>query len=127
MDNWQSDDFVAAGFERLDPELIEKRPPKIRWGALYKDRSESDKVVYLEKLAATMNHAAYLIQGERNQLFEMCALKEQQLIKMAESVEKNNAMLQQEVTRMNEQRQGYNRELARLNSQVRELSNGDNN
>ena len=122
-----NDDFIAAGFERLDPELIEKRPPKIRWGELYKKLSDEAKIRYLEKLASTMNHAASLIQNERNQLMELCALKEQQLIKMSEAVSKNNAMLQHEVTRMNEQRQGYNRELARLNAQVRELSNGDNN
>lgn len=116
------DEYVAAGFERLDPELIERRPPKIKWGRLYGDMSDEAKVTYLEKLAATMNHAAYLIQEERNKLGVLCDMKEKQLLKMAEAVRVNNDMLQHEVTRMNEQRQGYNREVARLNERIRELS-----
>ena len=120
------DDFVAAGFERLDPKLIEKRPPKISWGMLYQEKSEEEKVKYLEKLASSMNHAARLIQDERDQLMELCALKEGQLTQMAEAVQINNEMLQQEVIRMNEQRQFYNAEVMRLNAEIKELKNGNN-
>jgi len=114
-------DFIAAGFKKLDPNLIEKRPPKISWGKLYRAKSDAEKITYLEKLAATMNYAASLIQDERNQLNKLCELKEQQLTKMAESVEANNAMLQQEVTRMNEDRQILNAELIRLTMLVKKL------
>lgn len=119
------DDFVAAGFERLDPELIKRRAPKIKWGRLYGNMSDGAKIRYLEKLAATMNHAAYLIQEERNKLGMLCDLKEKQLVKLSEAVRVNNEMLQHEVTRMNEQRQGYNTEVIRLNARIRELSGGD--
>ena len=116
-----NDDFIAAGFERLDSHLIEKRPPKIKWGMLYQKKSDAEKIMYLEKLASSMNHAAALIQNERNELCNLCELKERQLVKMAEAVQTNNAMLQHEVTRMNEQRQILNAELARLNAEVRAL------
>ena len=115
------DDLVSAGFERLDPKLVERHPPKIKWGMLYQNSSDKEKIAYLEKLASSMNHAAHLIQEERNELGRLCELKEQQLIKLGEAVRANTAMLQQEVTRMNEQRQGYNAEVARLNAEIREM------
>lgn len=121
------DDFVSAGFDRLDPSLLSDKPPKIQWGLLYKETmSDERKIVYLEKLAASMNHAASLIQTERDKLAELCGLKEEQLTKMAGAVQANNDMLQFEVTRMNEQRQFFNAEVMRLNTEIRELKNGDN-
>ena len=73
-----------------------------------------------------MNHAAYLIQRERNQLNDLIHKKEKMLIQMQEAVNKNNDMLQSEVTKMNAQRQGYNKHVAELNQKIRELENGGN-
>lgn len=115
------DDLVAVGFKRLDAKLLEDRAPKIQWGVLYKRKSDKEKIRYLEKLAASMNHAAALIQEERNQLVRLCELKEQQLAVMAKAVEANNAMLQQEIVRMNAEQQGANATIARLNTRVKEL------
>jgi uncharacterized coiled-coil DUF342 family protein len=122
MNDHEHDDLVSAGFERLDPTLIERRPPKIQWGMIYKTRwSKDEKIAYLEKLAATMNQAAAKIQAERDELGRLCELKEQQLLKLAEAVRQNNAMLQQEITEMNAQRQDYNEDIARLNTELRAL------
>ncbi len=121
------DDLVAKGFHRLDSNLIENRPPKINWGEKYRAMEPEQKIRYLEKLAATMNHAAHLIQNERNQLGELCDKKEQQLIALSKSVDANNAMLQQEVTRMNAQRQGFHAEVSKLNTRIRGLEGGSLN
>lgn len=118
-DHNPQEDLVDAGFKRLDPHLVERLPPRIRWGVLYQKRSMRARLAYAEKLAATMNQAAAKIQEERNTLGKLLVLKEKQLIKMSEAVQANNAMLQQEVTRMNENRQILNAELARLNKQVK--------
>lgn len=120
-------DLITAGFERIDPKLLNGRAPRINWGLIYRGKSDKEKITYLEKLAATMNHAVYLIQEERNKLGELCELKEQQLIKMSESVRTNNMMLQQEITRMNEQRQGYHTVVASLNAEIKEMKSGNNN
>ena len=101
--------------------LISERPPKINWGKGYLNKPDSEKIKYLENFASSMNHAAYLIQGERDQLGKLCELKEKQLIGMNKSLTANNTMLQQEITKINEQRQGFNAEVARLNSRIREL------
>jgi len=118
-------DLMVDGFHRLDGRLLVSRPPKIQWGAIYKEKSEADKIKYLEKLAASMNHAAYLVQEERNHLGQLCEKKEGQLQQMMADISANNNMLQSEVTKMNEQRQGFNQEVARLNAKIRELEGGD--
>lgn len=112
-------DFVGAGFKRLDNTAIEQYPPKIQWGQLYRDKSQEEKIRYLERLASAMNHAAAKIQAERDALGRLCEKKEMQLIVMAHSMEQNNAMLQSEVTGMNEDRQQMLQEIARLRTELR--------
>lgn len=107
----------------LDSHLLEKNPPKIRWGGVYLLMSNEGKIDYLQKLASTMNHAAWLIQGERDQLITLCELKEKQLLSQQESVRQNNEMLHTEVEKMNAQRQSYNKEIARLNQVIRDGNN----
>jgi len=114
-------DLVVAGFHRLDSRLIEKKPPTIQWGILYQQMTVANKINYLERLASSMNHAAHLIQAERDELNKLCELKEQQLSKMTEAMRANDAMLQSEVTRMNEERQAWNAAAAQLKAELREL------
>lgn len=112
-------DFVGAGFERLDDNLIEQHAPKIQWGQLYRDMSKDDQIRYLQRLASTMNHSAALIQKERDALIALCEKKEKQLIAMAKQVDANNAMLQQQVTRMNSDRQAMVDTITRLRAESR--------
>jgi len=120
------DDFVAAGFHRLDERLVTRRPPKIMWGPEYLMKTDSAKIEYLEKLAAAMNHAAHLIQDERDQLNKLCGLKEEQITSMKASLAQNNEMIHSEITKMNEERQSYNAQIAKLNQRIRELEGGYN-
>ncbi len=117
-----NEDLIAAGFEQLDENVLElRRPPKIQWGRLYQGQDDSEKIAYLEKLAASMNHAASLVQSQRDELAELCSNKELQLESLTEAMRMNNEILQSQVTQMNEQRQGFNSEVARLNKIIREL------
>lgn len=108
------DAFIAEGFHRLDPTLIERRPPKIVWGLVYRGVKEDVKgrlwddarrIEYLERLCATMNHAARLIQDERNQLLELCVQKEEQINALKKAIEQNNEMIQAEISRHNAEKQ----------------------
>lgn len=114
-------DILVEGFERLEPTLLESRAPKLRPLPKFFDREPARQIEYLMKLAATMNHAAKLIQDERDKLVKMMEKKEQQLEKMETAVRQNLEMLQGEVTRMNEERQGWNAESAQLRARIREL------
>jgi len=115
------EDLIAAGFKRLDRELITDRPPKIQWGMLYKNFNSTEKIEYLEKLASSMNHAAYLIQEERNSLLKLCDMKDKQVNAMKVAMQQNMDMLQSEITKMNDDKRQSNKAVADLNKRIREL------
>lgn len=117
----ETEDFIGAGFKKIDDKYLEAGAPKVDWDKILNDKTDEQKLLYLKKFASSMNYAASMIQRERDELGKLCKLKEKQLIKQGKGVEANNAMLQQEVTRMNEQRQGYNAEVKRLNGEIRKL------
>ena len=117
IDNLQ-EDLLAQGFHKLDDKLLVVKVPKIAWGKIYQSSSNEEKIEYLEKLASTMNHAASLIQDERNQLNKLCDLKEQQIEKLKEAMDANNNMLQSEVAKINEERQKFNESKAGLKGQA---------
>lgn len=116
-DNLQ-EDLIAQGFHKLDDKLVVAKPPKILWGKIYQASSNEEKIEYLEKLASTMNHAASLIQDERNQLNVLCELKEQQIEKLKDAMDANNNMLQSEITKINEERQKFNQSKTGLKGQA---------
>lgn len=118
-------DYVGAGFHRLDEKALVARPPKIDWGRGFKEMPDAEKVDYLEKLAVTMNHAAKLIQDERDELGALAEAKESQLIQMQKNMEANNQMLQQQVMQFNNQRQHYAAHVSELTAKIKELENGD--
>ncbi len=124
MNNANGEDFIAEGFHQLDDRLITKRPPKIVWPKEFRDQELQVQLTYMEKLANTMNHAAALIQDERNALNELLTKKEVQLVSMSKQLLANNELVQIEVTRMNKQKQGFHAEVSRLNIRIRELENG---
>jgi seryl-tRNA synthetase len=123
--NGKEEDFLGEGFHQLDDNLISKTPPRIQWGEGYKMKSDADKITYLEKLASTMNHAAYLIQSERNELVELCEMKEKQIESMAATLDANNEMIQQQITKMNAEKQEYFKSIATLKEKIRDYENGN--
>jgi len=118
------EDFLAEGFHQLDDNLIELKAPRLTEPTEFAAKSDNQKYLHYRKIAATMNHAAKLIQDERNKLVKLMEKKEKQLINMSQQVQASNEMVQREVARMNEQKQGFHAEVARLNERIRELENG---
>jgi seryl-tRNA synthetase len=118
------EDFIGSGFKKIDPAVILKRPPQIKWGDKYKKWDDGKKIRYLEKFARSMNHAADLLQNERNELLELVDKKDELLAQMNSMLGENNNLLQSEVTRMNAQRQHYAKEMAKLNTRIKELESG---
>ena len=120
------DDLLVEGFHRLDDNVVELNAPRLHESEVLRAKPVEARVRYWRRLAATMNHAAMLLQDQRNELSHHITQKEKQLEQMAAAVESNNQALQAEVTRMNEQRQSWNDEARRLNARIRELEGGDN-
>jgi len=126
MNNNKSDpDFFVEGFKRIDQSLVLRNPPKIKWGKEYLDWPDDRKIRYLEKLSAAMNEAAHLVQVERDELNRLIILKEEQLTQLSKAMAANNNMLQQEVTKMNAERQSFNTAVAKLNQEIRDLKKAE--
>ena len=115
------DDFVGAGFRRLDGRAIVQHPPMIKWGTGYQRMTLRERIRYLERVASAMNHAAATIQGERDELNRLIALKEKQVQAAKIALDQNNDMIEREITKMNAERQRYNAAIAELRARVREL------
>jgi len=122
-------DFVGAGFKKMDSRYLEDNAPKVNWEKMFTQMERrkgheytiDQRMTWFKKFACSMNYAAHMIQGERDQLARFLMKKEAQLKKLHAAMAANNEMLQQEVTRMNEQRQAYNKHVAEINAEVRAL------
>ena len=114
-------DFVMEGLHRLDPDIVVDKAPKIAWGHRYKMWSDARKLKYLENLASSMNHAAFLIQNERDELNVLCEKKEAMLMTMASNLDGNNGMIQHQMTLLNEERQLWNKAASDMKKRIREL------
>ena len=120
----EQSDFIGAGFKEV--EHFKKDPPMIKWGMVYRNKmDDGEKIKYLEKLASAMNHAADLIQKERDELMEICEKKEEQIKSLDKSLQQNNTMIQGEINRANQKQQESNRIIAGLNQKIRELEGGN--
>lgn len=118
-------DFVGAGFHRLDPDLIVSHPPKINWGKLYLNKSDEERLAFAEKLAASMNHAAFMIQKERDKLNDLITLKERQVKNVQAALDQNNKLLQERLDGMNVERHEFTKTIAGLKAKIRELEGGN--
>lgn len=114
-------DFVTEGFKRVP---VAERPPHVKWGEEFHAWDINKQNIYLMKFSEAMNHAAATIQEERNRLGQLVELKEGQLNQMKAMLDANNRMLQSEITKINEERQEYNKHVAKLNARIRELEKG---
>lgn len=119
-------DFIGKGFKQLDENLCPVNPPRIAWGDEYKQWGSDRKIKYLEKLASTMNYAAWKIQEERNQLQSLCERKEKQIEALKQAIEQNNNMIQQQIAEMNAKSQGYHKVVKQLDEKIRKLESGNN-
>jgi len=112
---------VTEGIKHIE---VVELPPKVKWGEEFLAWDDGHKIQYLTKFAEAMNHAADVMQTERDKLGKLAEKKEEQLMQMQAMMDANNRMLQSEVTKMNEYKQECNANIAKLNARIRELERG---
>ena len=117
------DDFIGAGFHRVDHTDL-SRPPPIQWGDGYYAKTPEERISYLEKFCSSMNHAAHLIQGERDELGRLCELKEKQVIQAKAAMDQNLSMLHTTLKAHNAEKQKYNAVFVEQNRRIKELESG---
>ena len=112
---------IIEGFEKLDDNLLDRKAPRIKFLKGFDEKEDIQKIDYLKRLASTMNHAAKLISNERDELVKLMILKERQLEQMSLQLQQNSTTVQDQVLRMNAQKQHFSAEVSRLTSRVKEL------
>jgi hypothetical protein len=120
-------DMVVEGFERLDDNILDRRPPKITWMEGFEKKEDRAKIEYLKKLASTMNNAARLIQDERDALVKLMVKKEAQLAAMQKQMRQNDEVLQKQLISMNAQKQHASDEISRLAKRLRQYELAERN
>jgi hypothetical protein len=119
-------DLVAdppEGYAKLEPIAGRKKhAPRIAWGTVYQSWSDPQKVEFLEKFGASMNHAADLLQKERNALLATCARQEDLLKRAALDQAANAELLQRQITTHNEETQTLSREVVALQAEAKAMA-----
>lgn len=94
--------------------------PTIKWGKQYKDWSLRKRLDYCEKLASTMNHAADMLQKERNELLEVCSQQAEMIKALQRGYCDQGNMVQGQIGRFNEETQVLNNRIVELVAQLGE-------
>ncbi len=134
-DDGKYPDLIAdppEGFKVLHPALNGKRQaPMIAWGKEYADWPQDRKIRYLEKLASAMNHAADVMQKERNLALERIAALDKRLAATGEQHASEIRILHDRFQDFNASRQSLFAKIVTLEAtigrqtkQLRELVDG---
>lgn len=94
---------------------------RIRWGDEYKNWPVVQQRDYAEKLAATMNHAADVLQQERDRLHELATHQEDLLQQWQQKYSEAQYLIQKLTTDHNAREQGLKRELVEATTRLSQL------
>lgn len=104
--------------------------PKIRWGDIYRGKEfdldkkrfwdDRDRLKFAERLASSMNHAADVLQTERNKLLEVLAHQEKQLKENAKAYAGQGDLMHAELGNADAEKQKLYRQIVALTKQVKE-------
>ena len=103
--------------KRIPP--MQVRPPKIKWGDEYLSWPIEKRLEHAEKLAAAMNHAADVLQQERNTLLDVCRQQESQLDLIKKVQTRDGATLHHELEIHNQEKQNLYQEIVKLKSKLK--------
>jgi exonuclease VII small subunit len=128
-------DLVAdppKGFKKLKPiNGMKPKPPNINWGFEFENWKTARQLRYLKKLACAMNHAADLLQQERDELNRILFKKEQIIKDIYKKYADQTDLLNAELSTFNKNKQellervqNLDRQNAVLRKTIEDLENG---
>jgi len=103
--------------ERL-PNMM-KTAPKIKWGDEYMSWPVDARLNYAEKLAASMNHAADVLQNERNGLLDIANTQERKIKELQASYDQQTMVVTQELGSSNAAQQELFQTIVDLKSELK--------
>lgn len=114
----------AEGFkklERIDQFKEGNTCPKIRWGSEYNKQSLRWRMKYAEGVASAMNHAADLLQKERNELLRTCRDQNTALEALTRQLAEHTVQSTGLQTRANTKLQDANETIVEKQGEIRKL------
>ncbi len=97
-----------------------KNQPRIAWGVEYQAWPIEKRLHYAERLAASMNNAADVMQKERNELLELCKRQEAQLKDNSVQYHELGDLMNRELAKMDAEKQGIYVDLVKLTKEIKE-------
>ena len=135
-ENPKADDLVAfpppPGFKELKPAKGQRKdPPKIKWGKDFKSWKQERKIMWLQELASSMNHAADMMQRERDALQVVLFKKENLIIEKQKQLDETSKMLNEAYGEFNKEKQILLERIQEHEQMIadlrRKIKDGDNN
>lgn len=110
---------APEGFKKLE-RVNGRSAPDIAWGFEYQSWPVEKRLAYAENLASSMNHAADLLQQERNAALGTIEHKEKQIKALYERLARETEVFNRQFQDMNESRQSLLRKIVTLEGRVGE-------
>jgi len=99
---------------------MQQRAPKINWGSTYNAWEVKKRLRYAEELANSMNHAADILQQERNKLLKICQAQENQLKQYGEKYEAQGGLMSRELADADKEKQELYQQIVDLGKQIKQ-------
>lgn len=93
---------------------FQRMAPQIRWGDDYRSWPIEKRLRYAENLASSMNHAADLLQKERNALLKTAMHQEAQLKMAVQRYDEQGDLMRRELGRADAEKQDLYRQIVAL-------------
>lgn len=88
--------------------------PKINWGEDFNELGDIYKIIYLKTFSESMNHAASIIQDERNELIDRVVLLEEMLKSAETTAQIQRNLIANTINSNNETQASMAEEIAKL-------------
>ena len=112
------------GFKELKPikDMAKMGTAKrIKWGEEYREWPIGKQLGYAQRLAASMNHAADVMQKERNALLVIARHQEEQLKQAALRATERDGFMQTEFSRMDAEKQALMQTIIEKQDMIKKL------
>jgi len=106
--------------KRISGMATPSKVPQIKWGGEYAKWPPERRLRYAERLASSMNHAADILQQERNKLIEVVERQEAQLKSNVKSYVEQGELMHRELGMANAREQELSKLVVQLQKEVRE-------
>jgi hypothetical protein len=103
---------------------MQPRAPAIRWGDAYLAWPLERRLHYAERLASAMNHAADILQRERDRLLATLRQQDAHLALTTQRYLDQGALMHRELAQADAEKQALYREIGVLQAQLRDRTTG---